>query len=220
MNRDTYIAAGIAALVACVVGILLFAGSDPAGGRKAESAAVALASEGAPSFGAPGAPVHIVEFMDPACETCASFFPYVKRIMANNPGRIRLSVRHVAFHGGAEEAVRALEAARAQDRYWEALGALLENQDRWVRNHRVQPGAVWPILAQAGIDVARARRELDTPEVVARMERDLADAIELGVTKTPEYFVNGRQMPAFGYEELRALVDEELRRTARLAAAR
>jgi protein-disulfide isomerase len=158
--------------------------------------------------------------MDPACETCASFFPYVKRIMANNPGRIRLSVRHVAFHGGADEAVRALEAARAQDRYWEALGALLENQDRWVRNHRVQPGAVWPILAQAGIDVARARRELDTPEVVARMERDLADAIELGVTKTPEYFVNGRQMPAFGYEELRALVDEELRRTARLAAAR
>jgi hypothetical protein len=30
----------------------------------------------------------------------------------------------------------------------------------------------------------------------------------LGVTKTPEYFVNGRPMPRFGLEELHGLVKE------------
>ena len=33
----------------------------------------------------------------------------------------------------------------------------------------------------------------------------------LGVTKTPEYFVNGRPLPRFGLEELQGLVAEELR---------
>ena len=73
----------------------------------------------------PGAKVHIVEFLDPACETCALFFPMVKQWMAEVPGDIRLSVRHVAFHSGADYAVRILEASRKQDKYWQTLEALL-----------------------------------------------------------------------------------------------
>ncbi|MGI9232054.1 MAG: thioredoxin domain-containing protein, partial [Woeseiaceae bacterium] len=38
----------------------------------------ALASQNAPSYGDPNAKVHIVEFLDPACETCAVFYPMVK----------------------------------------------------------------------------------------------------------------------------------------------
>ena len=38
------------------------------------------------------------------------------------------------------------------------------------------------------------------------------DAKALAVTKTPEYFVNGRPLPQFGLKELQALVREELAR--------
>ena len=38
----------------------------------------ALASEHAPMVGDPDAKVHIVEFLDPACEACAAFYPLVK----------------------------------------------------------------------------------------------------------------------------------------------
>jgi len=34
----------------------------------------------------------------------------------------------------------------------------------------------------------------------------------LKVTATPEYFVNGRQMPSFGEQQLRALIGEELQK--------
>jgi hypothetical protein len=30
------------------------------------------------------------------------------------------------------------------------------------------------------------------------------------VTQTPEYFVNGRPLPSFGFEQLKKLVDEAL----------
>ena len=76
-----------------------------------------LASEGAPTLGDPNAKVHLVEFLDPACETCAMFFPMVKNWMSQVPGQIRLSVRHVAFHDGAEHATCYPRASRAMRRF-------------------------------------------------------------------------------------------------------
>jgi protein-disulfide isomerase len=53
---------------------------------------------------------------------------------------------------------------------------------------------------------------MNTPEVNRRMAQDMGDARILGVTKTPEFFVNGRPLPRFGLDELQTLVQEELRR--------
>jgi hypothetical protein len=55
---------------------------------------------------------------------------------------------------------------------------------------------------------------MGAPEIAQRMRRDLDDAGTLDVTKTPEYFVNGRQMASFGRQQLIALVDDELRRAS------
>ena len=41
---------------------------------------------------------------------------------------------------------------------------------------------------------------------------DLARANSLGVAMTPEFFVNGKPMPSFGYEQLKTLVDDALAR--------
>ena len=65
-----------------------------------------------PTLGPINAPVTIVEFFDPSCESCRAFFPYVKKIMAQYPKDVRLVVRYVLFHKGSEEAVRLLETAR------------------------------------------------------------------------------------------------------------
>jgi protein-disulfide isomerase len=62
----------------------------------------ALASTHSPNFGHADAKVHIVEFLDPACETCAAFFPHVKALMSAHPGKVRLSLRHVPFHRGSD----------------------------------------------------------------------------------------------------------------------
>lgn len=156
--------------------------------------------------------MHIVEFLDPACETCALFFPVVKQLMAENPNRIRLSIRHVPFHAGSEYVVRLLEASRAQDKYWQTLEALLASQAQWAPHHTVQPALVGPAIAGVGLDEARLVAAMNAPEVARRAQQDLDEAKALKVTATPEYFVNGRRLPSFGYQQLLDLVQEELQR--------
>jgi protein-disulfide isomerase len=202
-------------LFVVLAGRLLFAGKATQPSPSAATTNLAaLASEHSPALGDPGAAVHIVEFLDPACETCALMYPYVKQMLADNPGRIRLSIRHVPFHQGAEFVVRLLEASRSQDKYWQTLEALLATQDRWAPHHTVQPDLVWPVIAGVGLDTDRLRADMSAPEVAARMQRDIDDAKALKVTATPEYFVNGRPMPSFGLQQLQDLVSEALRNAA------
>jgi protein-disulfide isomerase len=208
---------GAVAVVLFVVlaGKLLFSSKATQPSPTAGAAnAAALASEHSPTLGDAGAAVHIVEFIDPACETCAQMYPYVKQMLADNPGRIRLSVRHVPFHQGAEFVVRLLEASRAQDRYWQTLEALLATQAQWAPHHTVQPDLVWPAIAGVGLDVERLKADMSTTAVAERMQRDVDDARALKVTATPEYFVNGRPLPSFGLQQLQDLVSEALRETA------
>lgn len=163
-----------------------------------------------PSLGRADAPVHLVEFFDPACGTCAAFYPLVKQMLAANREDIRLTVRYAPFHQGSDEVVKALEASRKQGRYWQALEALLASQPAWVQHHQAQPDLIWPYLAKAGLDTERLKSDMQSPDVARAIAQDVTDAKSLNVTKTPEFFVNGRPLPSFGFDQLRTLVDEEL----------
>lgn len=179
---------------------------------EAAARATALTSEGAPSYGDPNASVHIVEFLDPACETCALFYPMVKEWMSQVPGEIRLSVRHVAFHSGAEHAVKVLEASRQQGKYWETLEALLASQAQWTQHHTVLPEKIAPAIASVGLDMDKLKADMNSMEALVRVEQDKKDAILLKISKTPTYFVNGRPLPSFGAQQLANLIGEELQK--------
>jgi protein-disulfide isomerase len=209
-TRTNFIIAAVAALVAAI----FLSGCGDSGSSSAgdQARAAALASEHAPTVGDPGAKVHIVEFLDPACGTCAMFYPMVKGWMAEVPGQIRLSIRHVPFHDGVEYAVKVLEASRNQDKYWETLETLLASQHEWVHNHVVQQDRVLPAIASVGLDLEQLEADMNSPEVLERMEKDLQDSKVLKVVATPEYFVNGRPLPSFGQEQLANLVREELQK--------
>ena len=211
-NPTTLAVAVVGILAIALVAATLLYESDGAGTSQDGNAARAdaLASEDAPMLGDPGAKVHIVEFLDPACGTCAMFFPMVKGWMDQVPGQIRLSVRHVAFHTGAEYVVRILEASRNQDKYWETLEALLMSQRQWVPNHVVLPDQVGPAIASVGLNMQQLMADMNSAEVTQRMEKDKQDAVVLQVSKTPDYYVNGRPLPSFGQQQLADLVREEL----------
>lgn len=175
----------------------------------------ALVRMHSPALGRADAPVVIVEFLDPACETCAAFYPLVKQIMAANPDKIRLVLRYAPFHKGSDQVVAALEAARKQGKFWPALEGLLAAQADWTRHHVVQVERIWPHLEKAGIDLQQLRKDMGAPEIAGVIEQDLLDAQTLQVNKTPSFFVNGKPLPSFGFEQLKALVTEALRAAPR-----
>ena len=163
-----------------------------------------------PTLGKTDAPVVIVEFLDPACETCAAFYPLVKAMIAANPDRIRLVLRYAPFHNGSDKVVAVLEAARRQGKFWPALEALLATQADWAPHHTPQVAMVWKHLDGLGLNMAQMRTDIASPEIASVIEQDLKDARALKVTKTPEFFVNAKPLPSFGFAQLKKLVDEAL----------
>jgi len=163
-----------------------------------------------PTRGSDDAKVFIVEFMDPACETCAAFAPFVKKIMAANPGKIKLVLRYAPLHDGAENFVKILEAARLQGKYWETLDVMFKTQGIWASHGNWQPQRLWEVLPEAGVDIKQISKDMRSPAIAKIVEQDMADAKTLNVQKTPGYFVNGKPLQNFGSRQLYALIKSEL----------
>ena len=164
-----------------------------------------------PTYGSAQAKVRIVEFFDPACETCRAFYPLEKDIVDSNPGKVQLVVRYTPFHAGADTAVKVLEAARLQGLFWPVNRALLNAQRTWGADHDPRPDLIWSIVDGTGLNLRKAREDAGSAEVLANIEQDMADAKILNVTRTPGFFVNGKPLKDFGDEQLKALVNRELK---------
>ena len=207
-------------IIAAVSMLLAMAGLyiivAPKGAEPSNAAAVSadrralLERPHAPTTGNRDARVHIVEFLDPACETCREFYPLVKKILADNPDRIRLSVRLVAFHKGSDFVVKALEASKKQGKFWPVLERVLATQPTWAAQHTVRTDLMWAQLSPLDLNLEQLRADMESPEVIQNVTLDAQDARALKVTQTPEYFVNGRSMPSFGYEQLLQLVAQAM----------
>jgi protein-disulfide isomerase len=210
MNRKwLFVGAAAVLLSAFVIGTLIYQSEKmQQSARNADGNRANVAQFHSPALGNPEAKVHIVEFLDPACETCATMYPYVKQIMAAYPDRVRLSIRHLQFHDGSDYVVKVLEASRKQGKYWQTLEALLASQSYWARNHRVEPALIWKPLEAVGLNVEQIKVDMNAPEIAQRIAQDVQDARALNVTKTPEYFVNGRPLPSFGLEQLQRQVSD------------
>jgi protein-disulfide isomerase len=163
-----------------------------------------------PIIGPQNAPVTIVEFFDPACETCRAFYPLVKQIMAQHPGKVRLALRYAPFHHGSDQVVKLMEAARKQGLYTPVLEALLAAQPQWADHAAPNLDLAFEAAARAGLDMVRARPDMETPEIQAVIAQDVEDLTALQVSKTPTFFVNGRSLPSFGPDQLARLVAEEV----------
>jgi protein-disulfide isomerase len=133
--------------------------------------------------------------------------------MADNPNRIRLVMRYTPFHKGSDKVVAVLEAARRQGKFWPALEALFAGQDDWASNHTAKVDLTWKYLNGIGLNLEQLAFDMTAPDLQQAVAQDLNDANALGVSQTPEYFVNGRPLPSFGFEQLRQLVAEELVKT-------
>lgn len=179
-------------------------------GFMAEKNAELFVRDHSPTLGSDDAKVYLVEFMDPACETCAAFEPFVKKIMNSNPGKIKLVIRYAPFHDGADNFVKILEAARMQGKYWETLDMMFKTQNIWANHGHWQPKRLWEFLPQVGLDIEQLKKDMHDPAIAKIIEQDMADVKALDVQKTPGYFVNGKPLQVFGYKQLHQLIQSEL----------
>jgi protein-disulfide isomerase len=214
MNKQWIVVASVVAVVvAFIAGAVVFKGRETQQvSQAAQSNSDALIRASSPVFGNPAAKVTIVEFFDPACETCRAFYPLVKTIVTSSFGQVRLVVRHAPLHQGSDTAVKILEAARLQGQYWPAVERALAGQPQWAAHGNARPELIWDLITDLGLDMAKARADADSPAVAQLLAQDIADMKALKVDRTPGFFVNGTPLRDFGEAQLRALVDQEIKK--------
>ena len=172
-----------------------------------------------PTLGAADAPVTMVEFLDPECESCRAFNPTIKKILKEYDGKVRLVVRYMPLHPNSQSAATFTEAAGEQGKYWQAQELLFLKQPEWGTKHGQPAGAQADInalfkkyAAELGLDMGKMDAAFAENRYAAKLERDKKDGQALGVQRTPTLFVNGRQLVRLNERDLKALIEDELAR--------
>lgn len=217
MNRRTLFYAAFAlAIVAFLGGTYWYSNRDRGitSAQSTKPSDALLIRAHSPILGPEDAPVTVVEFFDPACETCRAFHPLTKELISDWPGKVRVVIRYAAFHQGSNEVVMMLEAARAQGRYVPVLEAVLDAQPQWATHGAPKLEFAWAAAERVGLDVAQARRDMQTPKIIDVARLDASDVQALGVRKTPTFFVNGKPLESFGMQQLYSLVQQEVQNLA------
>jgi protein-disulfide isomerase len=166
-----------------------------------------VASDNHPWSGGKDATVTVIEFSDFQCPYCRAAENSIKQVRAKYGDRVKFVYEDfpLGFHEHAMDAARAARCAGEQDKFWQYHDALFEDQSK---------------LAVADLKGKAAKLGLDSPKFAACFDKQEPDALikadhaqgqALGITGTPIFYINGRQLsgaqPADKFAEV---IDEEL----------
>lgn len=209
----------IAVVAAAYFGSIYYRGTVQEERKPANAPNAALVREDSPTLGPADAKVTIVEFLDPECESCASFAPSVKKLLKEFDGKTRLVIRYMTFHPNSVAAGNFLESAGEQGKYWQAQELLFAKQSEWGERHGAPPTQQPDAKAQftkytqvLGLDLAKTESAIKENRFAAKFERDKRDGQSLGVRQTPTIFVNGRRLARLTEADLRGLIEDELKK--------
>lgn len=132
--------------------------------------------------GNPKGDVSVVAYLDYACGFCRASLPAITGLVASDPN-VRIVYRELPI----------LSPDSRTAAQW-ALAAALQNKfkpfhDALYASGRVDADTIRQAAATAGLDIAAAEAAIQSPQVVAEIERNLKTAGTLGFTGTPSWVV-------------------------------
>jgi len=167
-----------------------------------------IAVDGAPFRGNDVAPVTIVAFSDFHCPFCKRVNPTLAQVMSRYGDKVRLVFRDFPLdrlHPHARRAAEAGRCAKDQGKFWEYHDLLFANAPS------ANAEALTTYARQAGLDLPGFERCISSGTHAAAVQRDVDEAIRLGLTGTPNFFINGRLLVgAQPLESFVRMIDEEL----------
>ena len=213
----------LAALVAA-----LFAGGLYCATRPATPPAFSLAAEAQEAteeqlamvpdmvLGAADAPVTVVEYASYTCPHCATFHAEVMpKLKADyiDTGKVRFVYREVYFDRYGLWAAMIARCTPSTEGYFAISDMLYDSQKEWIGDG--QPATVAQNLRRlglaAGIDKDKLEACLNDTEMAQAMVATYQkNATADGVNSTPSLVIGGELFSNRPYDEIRAIIDEEL----------
>jgi protein-disulfide isomerase len=130
----------------------------------------------------------VVQYGDFGCLNCGKAATTLKTFQERFEQQIRFSYKHFprnAFQPRALLAAEAAECARAQGLFWRMHDVLMANQDL------LELQCIYDYADQAGLNMARFDRDMDGEVYLPKVREHVAEAIAMGVVRTPAFVVDG-----------------------------
>lgn len=162
-----------------------------------------------PTIGPANAKVTIIQYTDYNCPYCQVANAWVFK-QADDPRKdVRVIFKEMPIpsipgHETSPDGSRAALAADRQGKYREMHNALMKAR-------RVTDASIEKAARDNGIDYARLKADMKSPEVSARMEQVSAEQDIGQLNGTPTFFINGQVLRGWGEEALNKMVDEARR---------
>ena len=161
-------------------------------------------SMGSPILGDADAPVTIVEFGDYQCHQCKNWFHNTKPALFQDyidTGKVNLIFVDMAFLGrDSPKAAQATYCAEEQGAYWQYHDLLYKSQEQidngWANSERLRAFAF-----DLGLDIELFNSCLDSNKYQKRVQNNIAEAREHGVSGTPTFIIispNGGEQKLVG----------------------
>lgn len=167
-----------------------------------------------PVLGNPQGDITIVEYFDYQCPYCKKVAPDLAKVVKDD-GKIRLVLKDWPILGDPSKyAARLVLAAKFQNKYQAAHEALIG------RTGRLTEAGADEVLAAAGVDVAKAKADLETnkDKIDALLKRNDEQAQAFGFRGTPAFIVGTFRVPAALTAEQFKMAVADARAAAKKAA--
>ena len=165
---------------------------------------------GEPFKGPQKAPVTIVKFEDFQCPFCKQVQPTFNELLSRYDGKVRLVHKDLpleSLHPQARQAAEAARCAYEQGKFWEYHDKLYANSPKASADD-LKSYAKEVVLNGDSFDRCFVSRRYK-----AVVQQDLNEGAKLGLTGTPTFFINGREISGNQpLEAFEAIIDEELAR--------
>jgi protein-disulfide isomerase len=166
-----------------------------------------VATAGAPWSGGEHAPVTVAEFSDFQCPYCRAAESSVKQIRNQYGDKIKFVYLNfpLGFHEHALDAARAASCAGQQDKFWQYHDALFADQSK------LSAPDLKATAAKLGLDTKKFDACFDSKQPDTTIRSQQAQGEALGVTGTPTFFINGRELVGAQPEnKFTQMIDEEI----------
>ena len=184
-------ALGLIGAAAVAFGIAPAFAATTGGEGEVLSESAVLRDPDIPVAGNPQGDVTIVEYFDYNCPYCRKLEPELRQVVQDD-GKVKLVYKDWPVLGPLSiTAARLALATRYQDKYVAAHDALMSSASR-LTEPRVRE-----LLAEAGIDVDRAAKDLETnaKAVDAILARNNDQATAFGFRGTPSFIIGKFRVP-------------------------
>jgi protein-disulfide isomerase len=130
-------------------------------------------------------------------------------VLENNAGKVKLVFKNFPLrrHKFAMRAAMAALAADKQGKFWKFHDQLFLEYDK------LSDQKIGEIARNLGFNSEEFEKMMKNPKISAKIQQDILDGQEAGITGTPTIFVNGRRLREVSLNGLQMLIDKELNKS-------